>query len=58
VTAADWGCGEGSLRALLDICPLPEDATSLASSAIPGIFPPVDIGPLRLYDGGLVTNSP
>jgi NTE family protein len=30
----------------------------LASSAIPGIFPPVEIGPLRLYDGGLVTNVP
>ena len=30
----------------------------LASAAIPGIYPPVDIGPLRLYDGGLVANVP
>jgi NTE family protein len=30
----------------------------LASSAIPGIFPPAEIGPLRLYDGGLVANVP
>jgi NTE family protein len=30
----------------------------LASAAIPGIFPPVEIGPLRLYDGGLVANVP
>jgi NTE family protein len=30
----------------------------LASSAIPGIFPPVELGPLRLYDGGLVANVP
>jgi NTE family protein len=30
----------------------------LASSAIPGIFPPVEVGPLRLYDGGLVANVP
>ena len=30
----------------------------LASAAIPGIFAPVDLGPLRLYDGGLVANVP
>ena len=30
----------------------------LASAAIPGIFPPVQLGPLRLYDGGLVANVP
>jgi NTE family protein len=30
----------------------------LASSAIPGIFPPVEVGSLRLYDGGLVANVP
>ena len=30
----------------------------LASAAIPGIFPPAEIGPLRLYDGGLVANVP
>jgi NTE family protein len=30
----------------------------LASSAIPGIFPPVQLGSLRLYDGGLVANVP
>jgi len=30
----------------------------LASSAIPGIFPPVQHGSLRLYDGGLVANVP
>ena len=30
----------------------------LASTAIPGIFPPVELGPLRLYDGGLVANVP
>ena len=30
----------------------------LASAAIPGIFPPVELGPLRLYDGGLVANVP
>ena len=30
----------------------------LASSAIPGIFPPVELGSLRLYDGGLVANVP
>src|SRR3974390_2630905 len=30
----------------------------LASSAIPGIFPPVEHGSLRLYDGGLVANVP
>jgi NTE family protein len=30
----------------------------LASAAIPGIFPPVQVGPLRLYDGGLVANVP
>jgi NTE family protein len=30
----------------------------LASTAIPGIFPPVQLGPLQLYDGGLVANVP
>jgi len=30
----------------------------LASSAIPGIFPPVELGSVRLYDGGLVANVP
>ena len=30
----------------------------LASSAIPGIFPPVELASLRLYDGGLVANVP
>jgi NTE family protein len=30
----------------------------LASSAIPGIYPPVELGPMRLYDGGLVANVP
>jgi NTE family protein len=30
----------------------------LASAAIPGIFPPVELGSLRLYDGGLVANVP
>ncbi len=30
----------------------------LASAAIPGIYPPVELGPLRLYDGGLVANVP
>ena len=30
----------------------------LASAAIPGIFPPVEHGSLRLYDGGLVANVP
>ena len=30
----------------------------LASSAVPGIFPPVELGSLRLYDGGLVANVP
>ena len=30
----------------------------LASAAIPGIFAPVEVGDLRLYDGGLVANVP
>jgi NTE family protein len=30
----------------------------LASAAIPGIFPAVELGSLRLYDGGLVANVP
>jgi NTE family protein len=30
----------------------------LASAAIPGIFPPVQLGSLQLYDGGLVANVP
>jgi NTE family protein len=30
----------------------------LASAAIPGIFPPVQLGPTWLYDGGLVANVP
>jgi NTE family protein len=30
----------------------------MASAAIPGIFPPVELGSLRLYDGGLVANVP
>jgi NTE family protein len=30
----------------------------LASSAIPGIFAPVELGAQRLYDGGLVANVP
>jgi NTE family protein len=30
----------------------------LASAAIPGVFPPVQLGALRLYDGGLVANVP
>ncbi|MGY4709690.1 patatin-like phospholipase family protein [Mycolicibacterium sp. CBM1] len=30
----------------------------LASAAIPGIYPPVDLGGLRLYDGGVVANVP
>ena len=36
----------------------PLQAALLASAAIPGIFPPVQLGPLRLYDGGLVANVP
>ena len=30
----------------------------LASAAIPGIFPSVELGSMRLYDGGLVANVP
>jgi NTE family protein len=30
----------------------------LASTAIPGLFPPVQVGSLQLYDGGLVANVP
>jgi len=30
----------------------------LASCAIPGVYPRVDLGPLRLYDGGVVANVP
>jgi NTE family protein len=30
----------------------------LASAAIPGIFPPVDLDERRLYDGGVVANVP
>jgi NTE family protein len=30
----------------------------LASSAIPGIYPPVQLGSVQLYDGGLVANVP
>jgi NTE family protein len=30
----------------------------LASAAIPGVFPPVQLESLRLYDGGLVANVP
>jgi NTE family protein len=30
----------------------------LASAAIPGIYPPVELGSQRLYDGGLVANVP
>jgi NTE family protein len=30
----------------------------LASCAIPGIYPPVDVGSRRLYDGGVVANVP
>jgi NTE family protein len=30
----------------------------LASTAIPGLFPPVQLGSFRLYDGGLVANVP
>jgi NTE family protein len=30
----------------------------LASTAIPGVFPPVDLDSRRLYDGGLVANVP
>jgi len=30
----------------------------LASSAIPGIYPPVELASMRLYDGGLVANVP
>ncbi len=29
-----------------------------ASAAIPGVFPPVDIGPERAIDGGVINNSP
>lgn len=30
----------------------------MASSSIPGIFPPIDIPPMRLVDGGVVNNLP
>jgi NTE family protein len=30
----------------------------LASAAVPGIYPPVELGSLVLYDGGLVANVP
>jgi NTE family protein len=36
----------------------PLASAMLASSAIPGIFPPVERGGRTLYDGGLVTNVP
>jgi NTE family protein len=40
------------------LCEGPLLPALLASAAIPGIFPPVEIGPRRLYDGGLVANVP
>jgi NTE family protein len=30
----------------------------MASSSIPGVFPPVEIAPFRLVDGGVVNNLP
>ena len=40
------------------LCDGPLLPALLASSAIPGIYPPVELGSLRLYDGGLVANVP
>ena len=40
------------------LCEGPLLPALLASAAIPGIFPPVELGPRRLYDGGLVANVP
>ena len=44
-------------RELLLSCGPAVEAVS-ASAAIPGIFPPVTIGPRRLVDGGVVNNTP
>jgi NTE family protein len=46
-TARPHVLSEGALRPAL-----------LASTAIPGIFPPVEHGGTQLYDGGLVANVP
>lgn len=40
------------------LCEGPLLPALLASAAIPGIFPPVQLGSLQLYDGGLVSNVP
>ncbi|MCV7397970.1 patatin-like phospholipase family protein [Mycobacterium paraseoulense] len=40
------------------VCDGPLLPALLASAAIPGIFPPVDLNGHQLYDGGLVANVP
>ena len=40
------------------LCEGPLESALLASSAIPGIFPPVDRGGHRYYDGGIGDNIP
>lgn len=53
VVAADLVAGQ---RVILDRGPIA--AAAWATSAIPGIFPPLRIGPRILVDGGLVTRVP
>lgn len=53
VVATDMVTGEAVVISKGDLV-----TALLASSAIPGIFPPVRFGPLRLVDGGVVADTP
>jgi NTE family protein len=58
VTATEWTTGAVRLFANEDFSDAIGSKVVLASSAIPGIFPPVAVGDELFVDGGLVLNTP
>lgn len=58
VVASDWVNGKVRLFRKADITDRLGRAAVLASAAIPGIFPPVDVDGTTCVDGGLLMNTP
>jgi NTE family protein len=58
VTATDWENGIARFFSKADITGPYGVAVIKASTAIPGIFPPVDLGGTLFVDGGLLVNTP
>jgi len=58
VVASDWVNGRVSVFRKADITERVGTAAILASAAIPGVFPPVELDGTACVDGGLLMNTP